>query len=83
MQRQIQLNIGLTTSVSQDSQTGNYVIYYNEFPQAIASGRTQEEAENNLIYLVEQMWTKQSEDLKKYLWDHYRESIKIKPTVNC
>ena len=83
MSRQIQLNIGLTPIINQDNKTGNYVIYYNEFPQAIATGKTADEAERNLIFLVEQMWQKQSTDLKKYLLEHYEQSIKINSPANC
>ena len=84
MTRQIQLNIALTPVVSKDNKTGNYIIYYSEFPNAIASGSTEEEAEINLGYLVEDMWRKRSADLKKYLIEHHSQSIYInsKPSVN-
>jgi predicted RNase H-like HicB family nuclease len=78
MPRNITLNISLTTTMKIDNTTGNYVIYYNEFPQAIATGPTEGEAEKNLAFLVEQMWERRSDDLKKYLWENYKENIQIK-----
>jgi hypothetical protein len=83
MIRQIQLNIGLTPVIDQDRQTGDFVVYYNEFPQAIASGSTADEAETNLGYLVEDMWRKQSADLKRYLLENYSQSIHINSPTNC
>lgn len=53
MTRQVQLNITLTPIITKDNKTGNYIIYYSEFPNAIASGSTEDEAEINLGYLVE------------------------------
>jgi predicted RNase H-like HicB family nuclease len=78
MSRNIQLNISLTPTINFDNNTGNFIIYYNEFPQAIATGASEDEAERNLAFLVEQMWQKRSEDLKKYLWENYKESIQLK-----
>lgn len=78
MTRQLLLNISLTPIINKDNKTGNYIIYYNEFPQAIASGSTQDEAEINLGYLVEDMWKKRSSDLKKFLLEHHADSILIK-----
>lgn len=56
MSRQMQLNISLTPISEHDMKTDSYVIYYKEFPNAIAVGHTEEEAELNLIPLVELMW---------------------------
>lgn len=84
MARQVQLNIALTPVINRDNKTGNYIIYYNEFPNAIASGSTEDEAEINLGYLVEDMWKRRAADLNKYLLEHHSESINInsKPIVN-
>lgn len=77
MPRQIQLNISLTPTRVYDKETNRHIIFYNEFPQAIATGSNEDEAERNLAFLVEDMWQKQSTDLKKYLLENYNNAIKI------
>ena len=81
MSRQVQINMNLTPVIKHDTQTKQYIIYYEEFPQAIASGNNADEAENNLIFLVEQMWQKRSDDLKKFLLDNYIKKIQINSPI--
>jgi len=84
MARQVQINLNLNPVVTYDTKTKEYVIYYEEFPQAIATGSSKDEAEDNLIFLVEQMWQKRSDDLKKFLLDNYIQNIQINssPSAN-
>ena len=79
MSRQVQINMQLTPVIKHNVETNKFVIYYEEFPQAIASGDNEDEAEDNLMYLVEEMWQKRSDDLKKFLLDNYIKKIQI----NC
>lgn len=82
---QLQLNISLNPVVEYDSKTDRYVTYYEEFPQAIAVGRTQEEAEINLIHIVEAMWRERKEELRemlkqKYINDSHKNNYRINMT---
>jgi hypothetical protein len=83
MARQIQINLGLNPVLNFDGQTNRFIIYYKEFPQAIATGINEDEAENNLIYLVEDMWRKRPDDLKKLLTESYMNQIRINPSATC
>jgi predicted RNase H-like HicB family nuclease len=71
MARQIQLNISLEPVFEHDIETDMYVIWYKEFPEAFAEGRTIEEAENNLIPTLELMWKERPGDLEKRLLEKY------------
>lgn len=74
--QQLNLNIALTPILEHDVFTDQFYIYYKEFPQAIAVGETEQDAEIRLAHLVENMWKEQDEDLKetlhKYLNDNHR-----------
>lgn len=83
MAKQIQINLGLNTIHNYDGKTDRHMVYYKEFPQAIATGKNEEEAENNLIFLVEDMWRKRPDDLKALLMESYMDKIKINPTATC
>ena len=78
MSRTISINMSLTPIVEHDVSADRYIVYYKEFPQAIASGLSEDEAENNLIFIVEEMWKRQENDLKKFLVDNYIKDIHIK-----
>jgi len=78
MSRTISINMSLTPIVEHDVSADRYIVYYKEFPQAIASGLSEDEAENNLIFIVEEMWKRQENDLKKFLLDNYIKDIHIK-----
>ena len=83
MTRQIQLNLALTPVVNYDGRLSRYSIYYEEFPEAIATGKNEDEAENNLIFLVEDMWSKRPEDLKSYLLKNFIDKIHINKLASC
>ena len=78
MSRTISINMSLTPIVEHDVSADRYIVYYKEFPQAIASGLSEDEAENNLIFIVEEMWKRQENDLKRFLLDNYIKDIHIK-----
>ena len=71
MARQIQLNISLEPVFEHDIETDRYIIWYKEFPEAFAEGKTIEEAENNLIPALELMWKEHPKDLSKKLLEKY------------
>lgn len=71
MSRQIQLNISLTPVVEHDTGTNMYIIWYKEFPEAFAEGKSVDEAENNLIPTLELMWTERPKELEKVLIERY------------
>lgn len=80
--RQIVLNIGLTPILEYDGKNDQYFTYYKEFPQAIAIGDTEADAENRLIHLVENMWSERkdelAETLRTYLTDgHHTINAKL------
>ena len=77
MSRTAQLNIKLTPVLEYDSKANRFVVYYEEFPEAIAVGVDENEAENNLAFLVEDMWQKRKDELKEYLLLNYKHQIKI------
>jgi predicted RNase H-like HicB family nuclease len=67
MKREIQLSIGLTPNITFDDKSGLFVIFYEQFPQSIAAGNTEDEAEINLIHLLELMFKERKEELKEFL----------------
>lgn len=71
MSRLMNFNISLTPITTFDLETKTYVTYYKEFPNAIAVGNTEEEAETNLDPLVELMWKEKPLDLEKRLMEIY------------
>jgi predicted RNase H-like HicB family nuclease len=71
MARQIQLNISLEPVVEHDVNTDMYVIWYKEFPEAFAEGKTIDEAENNLIPTLELMWKEHPGELNKKLLENF------------
>lgn len=75
-----QLNIKLTPVLEYDSKANRFVVYYEEFPEAIAVGINEDEAENNLAFLVEDMWQKRKDELKEYLLLNYKHQIQIQTT---
>jgi len=83
MNRQINLNISLTPVSEYDAKAERYIMYFKDFPQAIASGVSEDEAENNLIFLVEDMWKKRKDDLRNFLLKNYGEQIRIQSSVKC
>jgi predicted RNase H-like HicB family nuclease len=83
MSRQIQINLGLTSAVTFDSKTHSYVIYFKEFPNAIAMGKSEDEAEDNLIFLLEDMWQQRQDDIRDYLMKHFPDKIQINKLANC
>ncbi len=74
MARHIQLNLQLNPVYRFDSKTDQYTTYYEEFPNAIAVGETEEEAEIRLIHLVETMWKERPDDLRQTLLTKYANS---------
>ena len=83
MQRQIQLNISLTPVRHYDETTDQHVTYYEEFPQAVAVGDTEEQADNKLIHLVERMWQDEKQDLIETLKGKYLQDKHLrKPGIN-
>jgi predicted RNase H-like HicB family nuclease len=83
MSRNILLNLALTPVFNHDIDADRYVMHYKEFPEAHAVGQTVEEAENNLIPLVELMWQEQPEYLAKKLLENYiNNSHGTKPKLN-
>ncbi|MFN2440007.1 MAG: hypothetical protein ABR503_12465 [Chitinophagaceae bacterium] len=77
MLRKVQLNINLTPIVEYDSTANRFIIYYEEFPEAIATGINEDEAQNNLAFLVEDMWVKRTDELKEYLLRNHKHQIQI------
>lgn len=72
--REIQLNLQLTPVFEFDGKTDQFVSYFKEFPNAMAVGESENDAENRLIHLVEAMWRDRPEDLKKTLINIYANS---------
>ena len=77
MKKSAQLNISLTPVCEYDAKTKRFIIYYEEFPEAIATGVNEVEAETNLGYLVEDMWKIRTDELKEYLLRNHKHQITI------
>lgn len=75
-----QLNIKLTTVLEYDKKAETFVVYYKEFPNAIATGINEEDAENNLAFLVEEMWSRRTDELKEFLLRNHTHQIQIQTT---
>lgn len=83
MPRDVLLNLSFTPVIDHDIEADRYVIYYEEFPEAHAVGKTIDEAENNLIPLVELMWQEKPRDLaKKLLKNYLNDSLRAAPKFN-
>ena len=80
MPRTVQLTLNLTPVVEYDSKANRFIVYYEEFPEAIATGISEDEAGNNLAYLVEDMWVKRKDELKELLWKNFNRQIQIQTT---
>ncbi len=52
----IPFNTELTPVTYYDKEVDQYVVFYEEFPQAITVGQTEENASNKLFDLLELMW---------------------------
>ncbi|RYZ25164.1 MAG: hypothetical protein EOO10_18995 [Chitinophagaceae bacterium] len=82
MSRQLQINVSLEPVIQHDPDSNMYLVYYKEFPEAFAEGRTPDEAENNLIPTLELMWRERPEDLQRKLLDKYiNDNHRKGPTV--
>jgi hypothetical protein len=77
MTHNAQLNIKLTPVVEYDSKANRFVVYYEEFPEAIATGINEDEAEDNLAFLVQDMWVRRKDELKEYLLRNFKHQIEI------
>lgn len=83
MSRTISLNITLTPIVEYDAATKRFIVYYEEFPIAVATGATQDDAEKNLTFLVEDVWAKRPDETKKFLLENYKDRIQLKTPAKC
>lgn len=77
-----QLNINLTTVLEYDNKVNTFVVYYKEFPNAIATGDTEDDAETNLAFLVEDMWHRRPTELKDFILENHSQKIQIQ-TNRC
>lgn len=75
MRRELQLNLELTPVYHFDSKTSQFVTYYEEFPNAIAVGENEQDAELRLAALVEKMWKEEPQDVKKFFLEKYEDKI--------
>lgn len=71
MSRTMQLNIDLTPIFEHDTDTNRIMAHFLEFPQAFAIGETKDEAEINLIPLVELMWKEKPRELERILLERF------------
>lgn len=76
MRRELQLNLLLTPVYRYDNKTDQHVTYYEEFPNAIAVGENEKDAETRLAHLVEKMWMEKPEDVRKFFIENYGEKMK-------
>ena len=83
MPRDIMLNISMPQEFEYDAQTQRYIVSFKDFPAAIATGKTEDEAEQNLIFLVEDMWKRRAQDLKDFLLHNYGSHIQIQSSAKC
>lgn len=81
MAREIQLNLGLTPVFEFDGKTDQYVSYFKEFPNAMAVGKSEDDAENRLIHLVEAMWRDKPDDLRKALINIYADNAAARSNI--
>ncbi len=80
---QLLLNISLTPVVEYDNKTDQYTTYFKEFPQAIAVGETEDDAETRLSHLVEHIWKERSEELKHTLLINYLNNSHRNKDINA
>jgi len=57
-------NIPLTVVMVQDPHIGGYTAYFKQFPDIIAEGDTDDEAMNNLMNAVHDVFVYKSTDLR-------------------
>jgi hypothetical protein len=71
MNQEILVSIKLTTVMEQDKRTGFFTAYYKQFPQAIAYGKTETEAELSLIDICQIMFNERKGEIKQELIENY------------
>ncbi len=76
MLRELQLNLQLTPVYNYDNKTDQYTTYFEEFPNAIAVGENEQEAELRLAHLVEKMWVEEADDVRNFFLERYSDKIK-------
>jgi predicted RNase H-like HicB family nuclease len=54
-----------------DETTSKYLVYYKEFMQAVASGKTKREAEFNLIEIFIAMLIERKEKIREHFINNY------------
>ena len=80
-QREIQLNLQLTPVFEFDGKTDQFVSYFKEFPNAMAVGESENDAENRLIHLVEAMWKDRPDELRKTLINIYANNTHVSGNI--
>lgn len=83
MNPEVSLKIQLNPHVKQDKKTGLYLAFYDEFPDASASGTTSEEAKRYLNELIKVMLQEKRSDMINTILDlfvtnqknHHRHSV--------
>ena len=63
--------VTLAPVVAQDEKTGYYEMHYKEFPQAIGYGKTEQEAELNLIQSLIGMLKERKEKIREQSLNKY------------
>ena len=81
--RHVQVNIDLTPVTNYDNSTQRHMVYYEEFPEAIATGINEDDAEKNLAFLIEDMWSKRPDSLKEFLLKNYKNTINKNVPRKC
>jgi predicted RNase H-like HicB family nuclease len=67
----LSIEVKFTPVFIHNETTGKYSIYYKEFPQAIASGKTKREVELNLIEIFIAMLIERKEKIREHFINNY------------
>lgn len=77
MQSEMQVSIKLTPVFDQDKRTGQYLAYFDQFPQAMGTGNDKEEAAKNLITSFTLMINERNHDIKEQIVEKYMGAIQF------
>lgn len=74
---EMQVSIKLEIKFEQDKRTGNYIAYFDQFPQAVGAGRDENEAGSHLLDVFQVMVKEREYDIKQQIVEKYMGGIEF------
>lgn len=77
MNPEIQINVRLEPIVDRDRETGHYMVFFKQFPQATGLGRSEKEAIANLEDIFKIMLSERANEIKEQILKAHFGSLQI------